>query len=88
MGVTGERKIVSTEISSKINQIRNCTKTPVAAGFGISTPEQVREVVRYADGVIVGSSIVKRIGERGSKPGFEKEIGRYVMQLTEPLKRE
>jgi len=88
MGVTGERKNVSTEISSKINQIRNCTKTPVAAGFGISTPEQVREVVRYADGVIVGSSIVKRIGERGSKPGFEKEIGRYVMQLTEPLKRE
>ena len=61
---------------------------PVAVGFGISTPGQVSEIAEYADGVIVGSSIVKKIGEKGTHPGFEKEIGDYVQTLTAPLKRE
>lgn len=88
MGVTGERERISESIASMVKKIRRYTNIPVAAGFGISSPEQVREISKYADGIIVGSSIVKRIGEKGTQPGFEKEIGKYVKTLTAPLKGE
>ncbi len=88
MGVTGERKDISDSIAYMVKEIRSCTSVPVAIGFGISNPEQVREISKYADGVIVGSSIVKRIAEKGTQPGFEKEIGNYIRTLTAPLKRE
>ena len=88
MGVTGERERISKSIASRVKEIQGHTNIPVAVGFGVSTPEQVREISKYADGVIVGSSIVKKIGEKGTQPGFEKEIGRYVKTLTAPLKGE
>jgi len=85
MGVTGERAQMSETIPAMVSRIRALTDTPVAVGFGVSTPDHVREIARHADGVIVGSSIVRRIGEQGGVPGFEKEIGEYVETLTEPL---
>jgi len=88
MGVTGERGKISESVAYMVKEIRRHTNIPVAVGFGVSTPEQVREISKYADGVIVGSSIVKRIGEKGNEPGFEKKIGYYVKTLTAPLKRE
>ncbi len=88
MGVTGERESVSESIPKMILAIRNHTTIPIAVGFGISTPRQVREVSKFADGVVVGSSIVKRIGEKGNISGFEKEIGDFVKTLTAPLKGE
>lgn len=86
MGVTGERDTIARSIPEKIRTIRSHTSVPVAVGFGISTPEHVREIARYADGVIVGSSIVRKIGELGDRTGFEKEVGEYVGTLTMPLK--
>ncbi len=86
MGVTGERAQVSETIPAMVERIRHLTATPVAVGFGISTPAHVREIAGHADGVIVGSSIVRRIGEFGSREGFEQTIGEYVGTLTEPLK--
>ena len=86
MGVTGERDKIGESIPDMVARIRKLTDTPVAVGFGISRPEHVAEIARYADGVIVGSSIVRRIGENGEKPGFEKEIGRFVGDLARPLK--
>ena len=88
MGVTGERESVSKSVPEMVHAIRSHTIIPIAVGFGISTPEHVREVSKYADGIVVGSSIVKRIGEKGNIPGFEKEIGDYVKTLTAPLKGE
>ena len=88
MGVTGERENISETIPCMVKEIKCHTVTPVAVGFGISTPEQVQEIAAYADGIIVGSSIVKKIGERGKKSGFEKGIGKYVKTLTAPLKGE
>ena len=88
MGVTGERSNISETIPYMVQQIRNYTHIPVAVGFGISTPEQVSEISQFSDGIIVGSSIVRRIGEFGKIPGFEKRIGDYVKTLTEPLKGE
>jgi len=86
MGVTGEREQISETIPSMVSRIRALTGVPVAVGFGVSAPGHVREIARYADGVIVGSSIVRRIGARGETPGFEREIGDYVETLTAPLR--
>ncbi|MCE5251549.1 tryptophan synthase subunit alpha [bacterium] len=82
MGVTGERESIARSIPDKVGAIKARTKVPVAVGFGISTPDHVREIARYADGVIVGSSIVRKIGDLGSRPGFEKEVGAYVGTLA------
>ncbi len=85
MGVTGERDSLAGNISENIETIRSHTDVPVVIGFGISSPEHVRETARFADGVVVGSSIVRRIGESGGNPGFEREVGNYVGTLTAAL---
>jgi tryptophan synthase alpha chain len=61
-GVTGERKAISEGLGALIQRVREHTSVPVCVGFGISTPEQAREVGRMADGVIVGTTCVKTIG--------------------------
>jgi tryptophan synthase alpha chain len=86
LGVTGERAAVAAGMNEKLRQIRKQAAAPVAVGFGISRPEHVRSVAACADGVIVGSSIVRKIGELGGKPGFEEEVAEFVGELTEPLK--
>lgn len=70
-GVTGERTSLAGDLASHVATIRSLTPKPVCVGFGISTPAQVREVCRIADGAIVGSAIVRRINEavaRGASP--------------------
>ncbi len=61
-GVTGERKSISEGLGELITRVREHTSAPVCVGFGISTPEQARQVGALADGVIVGSACVKTIG--------------------------
>jgi tryptophan synthase alpha chain len=61
-GVTGERKSISDDLADLIARVRAHTSVPVCVGFGISTPEQARQVGALADGVIVGSACVKMIG--------------------------
>lgn len=61
-GVTGERKSISEGLADLIARVRKHTSVPVCVGFGISTPEQARQVGALADGVIVGSACVKAIG--------------------------
>lgn len=62
-GVTGERKSISEGLRDLIQRVRKHTAAPVCVGFGISTPEQAREVGKMADGVIVGTACVRTIGE-------------------------
>jgi tryptophan synthase alpha chain len=61
-GVTGERKSISEGLGDLISRVREHTTVPVCVGFGISTPEQAREVGKMADGVIVGTACVRTIG--------------------------
>jgi tryptophan synthase alpha chain len=61
-GVTGERKTISDGLRDLLSQVREHADVPVCVGFGISTPEQARQVGELADGVIVGSACVKAIG--------------------------
>lgn len=65
LGVTGVRSQISSDIGQIIELARQETDTPCAIGFGISTPEQARNMAKLADGVIVGSAIVKLIAQHG-----------------------
>ena len=60
-GITGAKLTDKVDVEKKVREIRRYTRTPVAVGFGIATPEDAREVARIADGVIVGSALVKII---------------------------
>ena len=64
VGLTGERAMLSERLPGLVAQVKELTDTPVAVGFGIGTPEKAAEVAAFADGVVVGSAIVKRQGER------------------------
>lgn len=85
MGVTGTRDNASfsSDLDKIIQHIRSITDTPVAIGFGINKPEQVKHFKQYADGVIVGSAIVNIIKEYGNQ-GDEALIS-YIQSLTEVL---
>jgi len=65
LGVTGTRSEIDTSIAGLITQVKEVSTIPCAVGFGVSTPEQGRKMAEISDGVIVGSAIVKLIGEYG-----------------------
>lgn len=65
LGVTGMRSEIKTDLNAILADIREVTDLPLAVGFGINTPEQAREIGKIADGVIVGSAIVKIIEQYG-----------------------
>lgn len=80
MGVTGMRDAIKSDLSGLIGEIRKYTDTPVAIGFGIHTRTQVQEYEQLADGVIVGSGIVKLVEEYGEYA--EEAIGTFVRELV------
>ncbi len=89
LGVTGERRELASGLQQFRQTLRAISKLPCALGFGISTPEQVRELATDWDGVIVGSAIVRRIGE-GYEEGLSvsqlaERIGAYVLSLRQAL---
>ena len=65
LGVTGMRSEIKTDLNSILSDIRQVTDLPLAVGFGINTPEQAKNISEIADGVIVGSAIVKIIEKYG-----------------------
>ena len=65
LGVTGVRSEITTDIGAMVNRIKAVKDIPCAIGFGISTPEQARNMARVADGVIVGSAIVRIVAQYG-----------------------
>lgn len=69
MGVTGVRSEITTDLSGLVNEIRAQSEIPVAVGFGIASPEQARRFSAVADGVIVGSAIVRIIERHGAGAG-------------------
>ncbi len=67
LGVTGMRSTITTDLRAIIDTIRRETDVPIAIGFGISTPQQAGELSQLADGVIIGSAIVKLISQHATK---------------------
>jgi tryptophan synthase alpha chain len=85
-GVTGEQVALADSLGPMTERIRGFSNKPLAVGFGISTPEQAAEAARHADAVVVGSAIVRRIGEKGDAPDLVTQIGDFVAELVQPLK--
>jgi tryptophan synthase alpha chain len=81
-GVTGEQSKLSDSIAAQVAEIRKHTDLPIAVGFGISSPEQAAEVARQADAVVVGSAIVRRMGEHGAADDFVEKIVSFVAPLA------
>jgi tryptophan synthase alpha chain len=84
-GVTGERSALEGSIQGRVERIKRHTELPVAVGFGISNPEQAAAVARIADAVVVGSAIVRRIGEGAARQDLAREIGRFVRPMTQAV---
>ncbi|XP_077247355.1 tryptophan synthase alpha chain-like [Tasmannia lanceolata] len=86
IGVTGARGSVSQRVQSLLQEIKEATTKPVAVGFGISKPEHVKQVAEWgADGVIVGSAIVKLLGEAKSPEEGLKELETFTRSLKAVL---
>ncbi|MDR0290951.1 MAG: tryptophan synthase subunit alpha [Treponema sp.] len=83
MGVTGIRREITADIGAIAAAIKSVTKTPVAVGFGIHTPAQAAAMANSADGVIVGSAIVKIIAEHGDAAG--PHIYNYVKEMKDAV---
>jgi len=86
-GVTGARQDIDSELDRHIKTARKASRLPVAVGFGISTPEQVARVAAKADGVVVGSAIVSRVGALGDCDELAEEIERFATTLAEACRR-
>ena len=85
MGVTGVRQEITTDLSAIIEVIKESSDIPVAIGFGIHTPKQAEEMSKIADGVIVGSAIVKIIAEH--KENSAQYLFNYVKEMKDAMHR-
>lgn len=83
MGVTGVRSSFSTELESVVAKIRENTSVPCAIGFGISNPEQAEKMSKLADGVIVGSAIIKILAAEGK--GAAEPVGKFVKSMKDAI---
>lgn len=83
MGVTGVRSEIKTDLASIMKTVKQFEHVPAAIGFGISTPEQAREMSALADGVIVGSAIVKIVAQYGENAA--PHIYDYVKSMTDAV---
>jgi tryptophan synthase alpha chain len=84
-GVTGARKELPKNARNKIKSARSFIDLPIAIGFGISTPEQAITVSRWADGVIVGSAIIKLIEQYQESPKILNQVSKFVSSLKKAI---
>ena len=84
MGVTGMRREIQTDLGAILDDIRKVTDVPAAVGFGINTPEQAAAIAALADGVIVGSAVVKLAEQYGKQAA--PYIGAYVRKMKESIR--
>ncbi len=78
-GITGSKLSIDASIGSHISKIRRTSRKPVAVGFGIATPAEASEIAKIADGVIVGSAIVKRVDDK------EEDLKQYLISLRKAI---
>ena len=81
-GVTGEQATVAGGVDGLVTQLRQLTNLPLAVGFGISKREHVEAVGRYADGVVVGSALMRVIEKYGASPELAAQLEAFTKELT------
>lgn len=86
-GITGERRDLPSDLATNVAWLRTQTSLPIAIGFGISSPEHVHLLKPAADGLIVGSAIVRRIADGQDKPreALVREVGDFVAELVDAM---
>jgi len=87
MGVTGTRNQISQSAETLVTRLRKVTDLPVAVGLGVSTPEQAKQVAKYADGVIVGSAFIKLILQTKDLSKSVGAIGQLAKDLARSMNR-
>ncbi len=85
-GVTGAKQDVPVELKNTVTSIQSYSDTPVCVGFGISTPEHVRTISAFADGVVVGSALVDLIHQNRDSADLLKKVTEYVASMKEATK--
>lgn len=85
-GVTGTAAPEASDIKIAVNKIRKITKLPIAVGFGITKPEQAKAIGEIADGIVVGSAIVRLIDENRNNPDLIKIVSEYVKKIKHALR--
>ncbi len=83
LGVTGVRATIQKGVSDMVREVKKVKDIPCAVGFGISTPEQAKEMADISDGVIVGSAIVKIVGQYGKD--CAEQVGEYVRSMKQAI---
>jgi len=85
-GVTGTAAPKLGGIKADLKKIRKISSLPIAVGFGISSPEQARQIGRLADGIVAGSALVKLIAENGGKAELLKIVSDYAGRMKKAMK--
>ncbi len=85
-GVTGMQSQVSSNLDSMTQMIRDHTSLPIAIGFGISNPEQARQVAQAGDAIVVGSAVVNQIAQLGKDPSMVSTVASFVQSLSQAIK--
>ena len=85
-GVTGEQRQLSDSIAGQVDKIRHYSALPIAVGFGISNPEQAAQVASLGDAVVVGSAIVRRIGELADDPNMVSKLRELIQPMVKAVK--
>jgi tryptophan synthase alpha chain len=84
-GITGTAAPKIDNIKREVGKIRKITKLPIAVGFGISKPQQAREIARFADGVVIGSAVVRLIDENKNNIDLVKIVSGYAREIKNAL---
>lgn len=87
-GVTGARKELPEDLIENLRRLREMTKKPIAVGFGISSPEHIKMLSPYADGLIVGSAIVRLIEKAKNSKDACTKVSTFISSLASALKQE
>ncbi|GAB4170737.1 MAG: tryptophan synthase subunit alpha [Geothermobacteraceae bacterium] len=84
-GVTGASRVDPAAIAAEVEKVRQDSPVPVAVGFGIASPQDAAAVARFADGVVVGSALVKVIADFGRSDRLEAEVSAFVGALRQGI---
>lgn len=86
LGVTGEQAALSETLAQEVAHVKALSPVPVAVGFGISTPDQARNVAHMADGVVVGSALVRLIAAQSGAADMPQQVEAFARSLVEAVK--
>ena len=85
-GITGAKLQGVTDVEKNVRALQKKSKKPIAVGFGIATPEDAKHMASFADGVIVGSALVKKIAEYQEDPSLIQQVSTFIQQLKSAIR--